>query len=105
MLEACIKACEIVDECVGDLLAAIDDVGGSAVITADHGNSDQLWSYENNGPHTSHTLNPVEVVVYSQSYRNAQLVESGALGDVAPTLLKLMDLPQPEAMSGNCLIR
>ena len=105
VLEACIEACEIVDDCVGDLLTAIDEVGGSAVITADHGNSDQLWSHENNGPHTAHTLNPVELVVYSESYKSAQLVESGALGDVAPTLLKLMGLPQPEAMSGHCLIR
>ena len=105
VLEACIEACEIVDDCVGDLLAAIDEVGGSAVITADHGNSDQLWNHENDGPHTAHTLNPVELVVYSETYKNAQLIESGALGDVAPTLLKLMDLPQPEAMSGHCLIR
>lgn len=104
VLDACIKACEIVDGCVGDLLAALDEVGGSAVITADHGNSDQLWNFQNNGPHTAHTLNPVEVVVYSQQYKNAKLAESGALGDIAPTLLKLMDLPQPEAMTGACLI-
>ena len=105
VLDACIQACEVVDSCVGDLLAAIDEVGGSAVITADHGNSDQLWSHERNGPHTAHTLNPVEVVVYSQKYKGAQLAESGALGDIAPTLLKLMDLPQPEAMTGACLIQ
>jgi 2,3-bisphosphoglycerate-independent phosphoglycerate mutase len=104
VLDACIQACEVVDGCVGDLLAAIDAVGGSAVITADHGNSDQLWNYDNNGPHTAHTLNPVEVVVYSQQYKNAHLADGGALGDIAPTLLKLMDLPQPEAMTGKCLI-
>ena len=105
VLEACIEACEIVDACVGDLLAAIDEVGGYAVITADHGNSDQLWNHKEEGPHTAHTLNPVELVVYSESYKDAQLAASGALGDVAPTLLKLMDLPQPEAMTGHCLIR
>ena len=105
VLEACIEACEIVDACVGDLLAAIDEVGGAAVITADHGNSDQLWNHKEKGPHTAHTLNPVELVVYSESYKDAQLAASGALGDVAPTLLKLMDLPQPEAMTGHCLIR
>jgi 2,3-bisphosphoglycerate-independent phosphoglycerate mutase len=104
VLKACIEACEVVDGCVGDLLAALDEVGGSAVITADHGNSDQLWNFENNGPHTAHTLNPVEVVVYSQQFKAAKLAESGALGDIAPTLLKLMDLPQPEAMTGHCLI-
>ena len=105
VLEACIKACEIVDGCVGELLEAIDEVGGSAVITADHGNSDQLWNNATNGPHTAHTLNPVEVVVYSQEFKNAQLIESGSLGDIAPTILKLMDLEQPVAMTGNCLIK
>ena len=105
VLEAFIEACESVDACVGDLLAAIDDVGGSAIITADHGNSDQLWNHEDKGPHTAHTLNPVELVVYSEPYKTAQLIPSGTLGDVAPTLLKLMGLPQPEAMTGHCLIR
>ncbi|MGZ0655321.1 2,3-bisphosphoglycerate-independent phosphoglycerate mutase [Coraliomargarita sp. W4R72] len=105
VVKACVEACEVVDGCVGDLLAAIDEVGGSAVITADHGNSDQLWNFENDGPYTAHTLNPVEVVVYSEQYKNAKLLESGALGDIAPTLLKLMELPQPEAMTGHCLIQ
>lgn len=104
VLKACIEACEIVDGCVADLLAAIDEVGGAAVITADHGNSDQLWNHANNGPHTAHTLNPVEVVVYSQKFKHAELADSGALGDIAPTILKLMDLPQPAAMTGTCLI-
>ena len=98
------KACEVVDMCVGDLLKAIDDVGGSAVITADHGNSDQLWSEATNGPHTAHTLNPVEVVVYGEEFKDAKLADSGALGDIAPTILRLMGLEQPSAMTGNCLI-
>lgn len=104
VLKACVEACEIVDQCVGDLLNAIDEVGGSAVITADHGNSDQLWSHERNGPHTAHTLNPVEIVVYSDKYINSKLRLDGSLGDIAPTILKLMDLPQPDAMTGNSLI-
>ncbi|MGC6423780.1 MAG: 2,3-bisphosphoglycerate-independent phosphoglycerate mutase [Lentimonas sp.] len=105
VVEACVKACEVVDDCVGDLLEAIDEVGGSAVITADHGNSDQLWNNATNGPHTAHTLNPVEVVVYSQEYKDAELLDSGCLGDIAPTILKLMGLQQPAAMTGNCLIQ
>ncbi|MGB0409357.1 MAG: 2,3-bisphosphoglycerate-independent phosphoglycerate mutase [Opitutales bacterium] len=104
VVEACIKACEVVDECVGDLLDAIDEVGASAVITADHGNSDQLWNNQTNGPHTAHTLNPVEVVVYSEAYKHAQLAESGALGDIAPTILQLMGLEQPAAMTGKSLL-
>lgn len=105
VLDACIQACEVVDGCVGDLLAAIDAVGGSAVITADHGNSDQLWNHENNGPHTAHTLNPVELVIYSELHKSSKLAEGGALGDIAPTILKLMGLSQPRAMTGNCLIQ
>jgi 2,3-bisphosphoglycerate-independent phosphoglycerate mutase len=105
VLEACVKACEVVDECVGELLDAVDAVGGSALITADHGNSDQLWNNENDGPHTAHTLNPVEVVLYSEEFKGAKLVADGALGDIAPTLLKLMHLDQPEEMTGTCLIQ
>ena len=105
VLEACIEACEVVDACVGDLLQAIDEVDGSALITADHGNSDQLWSHERQGPHTAHTLNPVEVVVYSSKFKDAKLAESGALGDIAPTLLQLMGLEQPAPMTGKSLIR
>lgn len=104
VLEACVKACEVVDACVGDLLAAIDEVGGAAVITADHGNSDQLWNEDTNGPHTAHTLNPVEVVLYGEACKGVDLSADGALGDIAPTILKLMGLDKPVAMSGRCLI-
>lgn len=104
VLDAAVKACEVVDGCVGDLLSAIDAVGGRALITADHGNSDQLWDEANNGPHTAHTLNPVEVVIYGDGCKNLKMATGGRLGDIAPTLLQLMDLEQPEAMTGNCLI-
>lgn len=104
VLKACIEACEVVDGCVGELLKAIEEVGGSAVITADHGNSDQLWNFDNNGPHTAHTLNPVEVVIYSERFKGAKLAKDGALGNIAPTILKLMDLPQPDAMTATSLI-
>ncbi len=104
VLEAAVKACEVVDGCVGDVLAAVDAVGGRALITADHGNSDQLWDESNNGPHTAHTLNPVEVVVYGDSCQNLTMADGGRLGDIAPTLLRLMELPQPEEMTGDCLI-
>ena len=104
VLEACIQACEVVDECVGDLLTAIDEVGGCALITADHGNSDQLWNDDANSPHTAHTLNPVEVVVYGREFQEATLAATGALGDIAPTILHLMGLKQPAAMTGKSLI-
>ena len=56
------------------------------------------------GPHTAHTLNSVEVVVYSEVHKNATLAEGGALGDIAPTILELMGLEKPTAMTGNSLI-
>lgn len=105
VVEACVKACEIVDGCVQELLDAVDSVGGHAVITADHGNSDQLWNPENDGPHTAHTLNPVEIVVYGQGCKGRAIADGGALGDIAPTILELMGLEQPTAMTGNCLLK
>jgi 2,3-bisphosphoglycerate-independent phosphoglycerate mutase len=69
-MEAAVKACEAVDGCVGDVLEAVDAIGGTAVITADHGNSDQMWIPETQGPHTAHTLNPVELVVYGDGCRD-----------------------------------
>lgn len=104
VLEACIEACEVVDGCVGDLLGAIDAVGGYAVITADHGNSDQLWSEVTDGPHTAHTLNPVEVVIYGEGYKDKVLTGGGALGDIAPTILEIMGLEIPAAMTGKSLL-
>ena len=105
-LPAAIKACETVDACLGELLAALDEVGGAAIITADHGNADQMWDFEANSPHTRHTLNPVEVVVYGHGLQGAQLRQppGGRLADLAPTLLRLMGLPQPAAMTGQSLI-
>lgn len=102
-IEAAVKACSVVDECVGELLEAIDQMKGRAVVTADHGNSDQL-KQEDGSPHTAHTLNPVEVVVYGEGCANLRLKEGGRLGDIAPTILRLMGLPQPVAMTGECLI-
>ena len=105
VLEACIKACEVVDGCVQDLLNAIDSVGGRAVITADHGNSDQLWNPETNSPHTSHTLNPVEVVIYGRACKDLKIAQNGNLGNIAPTILELMELRKPEAMTSDSLLK
>ena len=103
-LEAAIKACEVVDECVGRLLKTIAQMDGKALITADHGNSDQMWEPAINGPHTAHTLNPVEVVVSGSGCEELKLKNSGRLADIAPTLLHLMELDQPAEMTGDCLI-
>lgn len=105
VLEATVRACEVVDGCVGELLEAVDEVGGRAVVTADHGNAEQMINPETGGAHTSHTLNPVEVIVYGKDCAHLELEETGRLGDIAPTLLALMKLPQPEPMTGRSLIR
>lgn len=103
-LKSAIKAAEVVDACIGKLLQALDQVKGIAVITADHGNSDQMWNPETNTPHTQHTLNPVEVVVYGEGCKSFKLKKEGRLADVAPTVLALMGLDQPEEMLGSSLI-
>lgn len=104
VMEACVKACEVVDECVQDLLDAVDSVNGRALITADHGNSDQLWDPRTGSPHTAHTLNLVEVVVYGEGCKGYTMAAGGNLGDIAPTILQLMDLDQPAAMTGRSLL-
>jgi 2,3-bisphosphoglycerate-independent phosphoglycerate mutase len=104
-LDAAKKACEVVDDCLRQLLEAIDQVGGKALITADHGNSDQLWNPEVNAPHTQHTLNPVEAVIYGDGCAELKLDDSGRLADIAPTILSLMGLSQPSEMTGESLIQ
>ncbi len=103
-LEATTKAVETVDECVGILLTALEKMGGKGVITADHGNAEQLWDASTNGPHTSHTLNLVELFVVGEGCEDLKLRQSGRLADIAPTILDLMNLPKPEEMAGNSLI-
>ncbi len=103
-LEATVKACEVVDQGVGELVAAIHEAGGTAVVTADHGNADQLYDPSTDGPHTAHTLNPVELVISAASQGNLRLKPEGKLGDIAPTILRLMGLPRPDAMTGECLV-
>jgi len=103
-LEAAVKACEVVDRCVGELLEAVDQVKGRALITADHGNSDQMFEPSTGSAHTAHTLNPVEAVIYGEGCATLKLREGGRLADIAPTILYLMGLPQPKAMTGQCLV-
>lgn len=102
-LAAVCQACETVDRGLGELLAAVDQVGGRALVTADHGNADQMWEPEENSAHTRHTLNPVEVVLYGQGLEGAKLRPTGRLADIAPTLLDLMGLPKPPEMTGTSL--
>ena len=104
-IEAVKLACVKVDHCIGELLEAIDQVNGAALVTADHGNSDQMWDPTVNGPHTAHTLNPVELVIYGKDCENLSLVqEDRRLADIAPTVLELIGLEKPAEMTGISLI-
>ena len=104
VMEAAIKAAETVDTCVGRLLDKIEQMGGSAVITADHGNLELMFDVTTNGPHTAHTTFPVPFVVFDKEYKNCKLRQDGRLADVIPTVLQLMGLEQPEEMTGETLI-
>jgi 2,3-bisphosphoglycerate-independent phosphoglycerate mutase len=105
-LPAAIKAVEATDRGVGELLAVLGQVGGRALIGADHGNCEQMWDPVHNAPHTSHTLNLVEFFVVGEGFAAGQtrLREGGRLADIAPTLLDLMGLAQPAEMTGRSLL-
>lgn len=101
-LDAAIAACEAVDAGLARVCAALEKAGGAMVLTADHGNCEMMIDPETGGAHTAHTLNPVPVALIGGP-DGAQLAE-GRLADLAPTLLHLMGLEQPEEMTGACLI-
>ena len=105
-LAAAVKAVEATDRGVGELLIVLEQVNGRAVILADHGNCEQMWDPEHNSPHTSHTLNLVELFVVGQGFTasGTKMRTGGRLADVAPTVLQLMGLPKPAEMTGQSLI-
>jgi 2,3-bisphosphoglycerate-independent phosphoglycerate mutase len=103
-LPAAVAAVEATDRGVGQLIAAVEKMGGSAVVTADHGNAEQMWDATVNGPHTAHTLNRVEAFVVAPGLTPATKLREGRLADIAPTLLALMGLPKPPEMTGENLI-
>ncbi|WP_422075440.1 2,3-bisphosphoglycerate-independent phosphoglycerate mutase [Tranquillimonas rosea] len=102
-LDAAIAACEAVDHGLGRVVEALEAAGGAMIVTADHGNCETMVDPETGGPHTSHTLNHVPVALYGGP-EGATLAD-GRLADLAPTLLALMKLEQPDEMTGESLIR
>jgi 2,3-bisphosphoglycerate-independent phosphoglycerate mutase len=99
--DATVKAIEAVDQCLGRVAQAITEVGGEMLITADHGNAEQMFDLETGQPHTAHTTNPVPFLYIG---RPATLAPKGALEDIAPTMLYLLGLPQPAEMTGHPLV-
>ncbi|MEJ2576195.1 MAG: 2,3-bisphosphoglycerate-independent phosphoglycerate mutase [Gammaproteobacteria bacterium] len=100
--EAAVQAVEVLDASLGQVVAAIGEVGGEMLITADHGNAEQMMDLVSGQVHTAHTTNPVPLIYVGA--RRASLAENGALCDVAPTLLQIMGLPQPPEMTGRGLV-
>lgn len=102
ILPAAIQACETVDVCVEKVVAQVLNTGGSVLVTADHGNSEQMVT-EDGSPHTAHTLNPVRLILASDIHKGITL-KDGILGDIAPTILKILNIKQPDQMTGSPLI-
>ncbi len=100
IFDAAVKAVEAVDECVGKVTDAIAEMGGVALITADHGNADKMVD-DDGKPFTAHTTNPVPFCVIGY---DCKLREGGVLADIAPTMLEILGLPQPEEMTGKSII-
>ncbi len=101
VFDAAVKAVETVDQCVGRMVAKIQELGGAALITADHGNADQMWDEEGK-PFTAHTTNPVPFVAVGTGAK--ALRDGGRLADIAPTMLEVLGLPQPQEMDGRSLL-
>jgi 2,3-bisphosphoglycerate-independent phosphoglycerate mutase len=100
VIPAAVRAVETVDACLGEVVAAVEASGGACVITADHGNCDHMLEPDGS-PNTAHSLNPVPLIVTAEGLA---LRESGILADVAPTILQLLAIPQPSAMTGRSLL-
>jgi 2,3-bisphosphoglycerate-independent phosphoglycerate mutase len=102
--EAALAACRCADDCLGRIAREVHRLGGTLVVTADHGNAEQMLQADGRTPHTAHTTNPVPFILAGEALRGTRLRSSGLLGDVAPTLLSLLEIPPPAAMTGQSLL-
>ena len=101
--QATVRACEVVDECVGRVVQAALREKGRVIITGDHGNAEQMVDYRSGDVHTAHTSNPVPLILVDEELRSRQL-SSGTAIDVAPTIFRLLGIPHPPEMTGRCLV-
>ena len=104
-LKAATHACEVVDECTGAIIDATLKRGGALLITADHGNAEQMWDPVGECPHTAHTNYDVPLHIVGESFRNAHLRSDGRLADIAPTVLEMLGAAKPTEMTGESLLR
>jgi len=103
-IEAAVKACKVVDECVGRVYEAIMQAGGCGIVTADHGNLEQMIDPQTGGPHTAHTVGKVPLYVFGEPFAGMKLREGGRLADLMPTILTMMGLAVPAEMTGRSLL-
>jgi 2,3-bisphosphoglycerate-independent phosphoglycerate mutase len=101
-IPAVVEAVETVDTCLGRVVRAVEEAGGVALVTADHGNAEQMLAEDGVSPHTAHTTNPVPLIVTTDGLK---LEEGGELSDLIPTALDLLGLPRPQEMTGKSLIK
>src|SRR5690606_29560342 len=101
VMQAAVRAVETVDAQLARVVTACQETGTALIVTADHGNCEQMWDPETNGPHTAHTTNPVGIVlVEPEGSPPGTKLRDGALCDVAPTILGLLGIPKPAEMTG-----
>ena len=101
--QAACRAVAKVDECIDRVVKAVQERGGTVLITADHGNAEMLWDGNHDEMHTAHTLNPVPLLIVSNDHEGAKLRENGVLADVAPTMLEILGIEKSEGMDGVSL--
>jgi len=101
--EAAVKACKAVDEQLGRVVKIVRDTGSVLVVTADHGNSEQMWDEKNDQPHTAHTLNKVPFIIFNYDCK-LRASSDGKLADIAPTLLDILKIERPKEMTGESLL-
>ena len=104
VVEAVVKACRAVDECLGEIVDKVLEMDGDILVTADHGNADLMIKPETGEPHTAHTTNPVPFIFISNRNKDIKLRKDGKLADIVPTMLELLNIEKPKEMDGESLI-
>jgi 2,3-bisphosphoglycerate-independent phosphoglycerate mutase len=102
-IEPTVKAVETVDACLGRIELSVRARGGAMLITADHGNAEMMIDPATGGPHTAHTTNPVPFIVVAENSKRFTLKSGGSLRDISPTLLAMLEVPEPGEMTGTDL--
>jgi hypothetical protein len=101
-IDAVVRAVETIDRCLARIVQAVRQAGGTIIVTADHGNAEEMWNQELNEPHTAHTCNPVPIIVVGDM-NGRRLRAGGSLRDVAPTMIGLLGVEKPQEMTGEDL--